>query len=201
MPELQFKLYPRGFFGRVLPPQFVPTRNKVQARMNSLQVRVNVFQPQVNTLDANPDLEQFYRRWVGEGQSVNTFEFREEVLVAALEAFGTENFYEWYMAQFKSPMFGDLHQRFLEDTLGFIETGTRSMSLQNWMAVVNQTDGGVRQQILGAKAAEFFGVAIPGHRHREPQNRMLLPVIQRWLSHPQGFEDFILSLRIFFGEL
>lgn len=197
----EFKLYPRGFYGRVLPPQFVPAKSKVQARMTSLQVRVNIVQPQMNTLDPNPDLEQFYRRWVGEGQGVNNFEFKEEVLITALEAFGTQNFYEWYSAQFQSPMFGDLHQRFLEDTLGFIESGTRSLSLQNWMAVINQNDTGARQQILGAKAAEFFGIPIPGHRHREAQNRMLLPVIQRWLSHPQGFEDFILTLRIFFGEL
>jgi hypothetical protein len=201
MPELHSKLYPRGFFGRVLPPQFIPSKSKVQARMNQLQVRVSVVQPQVNTLDPNPEIEQYYRRWLGEGQTVNTFEFREQVLVSAIQAFGTESFHDWYMEQFRSPAFGDLHHRFLEDTLGFIESGTRSLSLQNWMAVINQTDDGANEQILGAKAAEFFGVPIPGHRYRQPQNRWLLPVMQRWLSHPQGFEDFLLTLRVLFGEL
>ena len=201
MRDLSFKLYPRGFYGRVLPPQFVPSKSKVQARMNQLQVRVNVVQPQINTLDANPDIEQAYRRWLGEGQAVNTFEFKEQVLIAAIQAFGTEDFHGWFMAQYESPVFGDLHQRFLDDTLTFIEHGTRSLSLQNWMAIINQNDSGAREQILGARAAEFFGTPIPGHRHREPQNRSLLPVIQRWLSHPQGFEDFLLTLRVFFGEL
>jgi hypothetical protein len=169
--------------------------------MNQLQVRVNVVQPQVNTLDPNPEIEQYYRRWLGEGQSLNTFEFHEKVLIAAIEAFGTDDFHIWFMAQYRSPAFGDLHQRFLDDTLNFIEHGTRSLSLQNWMQVVNQTDTDAHEQILSAKAAEFFGIAIPGHRHREAKNRSLLPVIQKWLSHPQGFEDFLLSLRVFFGEL
>jgi hypothetical protein len=201
MPETSFKLYPRGFYGRVLPPQFIPAKSKVQARMNQLQVRVNVVQPQVNTLDPNPDIELYYRRWLGEGGAANTFEFREQVLIAAIAAFGTEDFHVWFRAQYNSPAFGDLHQRFLDDTLQFIEHGTRSLSLQNWMMIVNQTDTDAREQILSARAAEFFGIAIPGHRHRTPQNRSLLPVIQRWLSHPQGFEDMLLTLRVFFGEL
>lgn len=202
MLDLPFRLYPRGYFGKVLGPQFVKKRTAVQARQGVLQSKVNVFQPQTTTLDGNPDVEELYTRWMTSiGEMAADFAFREQFMIVAMDAFGTQSFRMWYEAQLQSPAYGDLHHRFLEDTILFITEGRRQMSLQNWTVLISQTDSGEKHQVLGERALGFFGVPVPGQRHRLPQNAQLLPVLQQWISHPSGFEDLLLTLHLLFGEL
>ena len=199
MVDIVFKQYPRGFLGKPLAAQYVKKRTALQARQGNLNAVINVFQPQTNTLDPNPDVDSLYNEWIDRGAEVVNFDFREKVLIVAMDAFGTADFRRWYEAQLLSPVYGDLHGRFLEDTLQFIEIGQRTMSLQNWMALVNERDTGERQSVLGDKAKAFFGIPVPGFRDRRSQNEFLLPIIQQWNTHPSGFEDLLLTLHILFG--
>jgi hypothetical protein len=200
MNELALKIYPRGFLGRPLEPQ-LKAKRPFESRLNALAVKVNIFTPQVSSVDANPHVEALYGQWINRAPETTSFEFREKVLNAALSAFGTDSFYEWYAAQVHSPAFGDTHKRFLEDTLLFLQTGKRTMFVETWSALVTIQDGGERTAEFTEPAKEYFGIPTPDAQYRKPQNRDLTSTIQQWVSHARGFDDLVGTLHLLFGNL
>lgn len=201
MSDFQLKIYPRGFLGKPLEAQLKMKAKPFESRLNALAVRVNIFTPQVNTVDANPVVESLYGQWINGRPETTSFDFRKKVMIAALDAFGTSNFYEWIAAQHASPAFGDLHKRFLEDTLFFLQNGRRQMDLTTWTSLVTINDSGERTEDWSDLAKEFFGIADADHQWRRSENRQLTEVIQKWLSHARGFDDLVGSLHLLFGNL
>ena len=201
MSDFQLKIYPRGFLGKPLEAQLKMKAKPFESRLNALAVRVNIFTPQVNSVDANPVVESLYGQWINRAPETTSFEFRKKVLIAALDAFGTDNFYEWFVAQHASPAFGDLHKRFLEDTLFFLQNGRRQMDLMTWTSLVTINDSGERSFETPELAREFFGIADADHQWRRPTNRKITEVIQTWLTHARGFDDLVGSLHLLFGNL
>lgn len=201
MSDFQLKIYPRGFLGKPLEAQLKMKAKPFESRLNALAVRVNIFTPQVNSVDANPVVETLYGQWINRSPETTSFEFRKKVLIAALDAFGTDNFYEWFAAQHASPAFGDLHKRFLEDTLFFLQNGKRQMDLMTWTSLVTINDAGERLFETTELAREFFGIADADHQWRRPDNRKITEVIQKWLTHARGFDDLVGSLHLLFGNL
>jgi hypothetical protein len=201
MTDVALKIYPRGFLGRPLEPQVKLKAKPFEARLNALAVRVNVFTPQVNSVDANPMVESLYGKWINRAPETVGFDFKEKVLIAALGAFGTENFLDWYASQLYSPVFGDMHRRFLLDTLYFLINGRRNMSIENWTALVSVNDSGEKLEEFNPQEREFFGIKDPDAQYRQPQNRSLYEIIQLWVSHPSGFDDLVSTLHLLFGDL
>lgn len=201
MAEVALKVYPRGFLGKPLEAQLKAKPRPFEARLSSLAVRVDLFTPQVNSVDSNPIVETLYGKWINRAPETTSFEFRKQVLIAALDAFGTDSFFAWFGAQPLSPAFGDMHKRFLEDTLLFLKEGRRTMSLENWASLVRLDDAGERNLELSPLAKEFFGVKVPDAQYREPQNRDLVTIIQKWVSHARGFDDLVSTLHVLFGDL
>ena len=199
--QVALKIYPRGFLGKPLEAQLKTKPRPFEARLSSLAVKVNLFTPQVNSIDANPTIETLYGKWINRAPETTAFEFRKQVLIAALSAFGTDNFLEWYAAQSLSPAYGDMHRRFLEDTLLFLQEGRRTMSLENWSALLTVQDSGERVSDITSEAKEFFGIEEPDARYRKPVNRSLTVIIQKWVTHARGFDDLVGSLHLLFGNL
>ncbi|MDR3392214.1 MAG: hypothetical protein P4L77_10830 [Sulfuriferula sp.] len=195
------KLYPRGFLGAPLAPVLKIKPKPFESRLNALAVRVNIFTPQVATVDANPTVEALYGKWINRDPEMTSFEFRKKVWIAALAAFGTNNFFEWFYAQQASPAFGDMHRRFLEDTILFLQTGRRNLNLEAWTDLVTVQDSGDRSNVYSEDAKVFFGIADADAQYRRPQNRQLTEVIQRWSTHARGFDDLVVTLHLLFGNL
>lgn len=144
----------------------------------------------------NPAVEALYSTIIRNGVHADSFEFRKQLAVTALNAFGTKDFYEWYIAQHQSPACGDSHGKYLLDTLKFIQTGKRDMSVETWGSILFMTDEG--DDISEAKdkfIEDFFGSV------QYQRNRNLVDVIQSWLSQPTGANDLLYSLHILFGKL
>ncbi len=201
MSDFQLKIYPRGFLGKPLEAQLKMKSRPFESRLNALAVRVNIFTPQVNSVDANPTVETLYGQWINRAPETTSFEYRKKVWIAALNAFGTNNFYEWFVAQYASPAFGDLHKRFLEDTLHFLQEGRREIDLTVWTSLISVTDAGERDLELADDGKEFFGIADAEHQWRRADNRQLTEVIQKWLTHARGFDDLVGTLHLLFGNL
>lgn len=199
--ELALKIYPRGFLGRPLEAQLKLQPRPFEARLNALAVRVNIFTPQVNTVDANPTIEALYGQWINRAPETTSFEFRKKVMIAALHAFGTDSFYDWYSAQMLSPAFGDMHRRFLNDTLKFLMEGRRDMFIETWTSLVTVRDTGEKIEEFNQFEREFFGIKDPEAQYRSPMNRQLVGIIQGWMSHPSGFNDLVGTLHLLFGNL
>lgn len=176
------QLYPRGFLGEAFvsgAAALSPDRPKKPV--------------------AHPNVEGLYDRYIKRiGETISP-EFRKEVLIVALKAFGTPNFELWVSSQRQSPAVGDTHNQFIDDTLHFIAEGRRSMRVENWDALVTSDDSGERLSGHTEFAKEFFGFPSNGY-HREPRNRELIDVIQQWCSKPGGIEDMLCTMHVLFGN-
>lgn len=195
-------LYPRGFMGAPQPARIERAPTDAEKRFNTVQgpnLTVTL-RSGVNTVVTNDDVDELYRAHIDRVGMLNSYEFRKKLLKAALKAFGTLSFEHWYRQQITSPAFGDLHSKFLDDTLIFITTGKRQQHMLTWTSLLDYSDADVEETKMSAVAHEFFGVSANGIT-RERRNDRLEEVIQRWVSQPGGFDDLLCSLHILFGRL
>lgn len=177
------QLYPRGFLGEAF---------------NSSVPGVVGDRPR-NKPVAHPSIETLYVQYIKRNVSMESADFRKNVLIVALGAFGTKNFDHWVISQQQSPVFGDLHNQFIDDTLQFIETGRRQLSIENWDALIGENDRGERLIGYSDVAKEFFGITADGYS-RFPRNRAITDVIQLWVSKPGGFGDMLCTMHVLFGN-
>jgi hypothetical protein len=193
-------MYPRGFFGGNLQPQLVRSPPPVgEVQRMSYRYHVDTMAPTANSdLVANPYVENLYSQYVKRSVNTNAFAFREKVLKATLSAFGTASFEIWFTTQYKSPACGDLHKRFLDDTLKFIRTGRREMALETWAALLQITDEGDVIGTYSKASNDYFGFK---DNHRDAEDYLVVDTMQRWLSHASGFEDMLGTLHILFGNI
>jgi hypothetical protein len=195
-----FSLYPRGFVGATLGKPMETQPTAFQANLRTMQYSVDMFKPVPITLQANNAIEQLYAQYIRRSADSTSFEFRKKILIAALNAFGAPQFDFWYKLQFQSPVAGDLHARFLDDCLRFMTDGKREMPIETWQAILTVGDTGIRSNDISEYAKEFFGISSNGY-NRYSQNTLLVEVIQKWCSQPNGIEDLLCSLHVLFGNV
>jgi len=200
MPEVrgQFKIYPRGFLGAHLRERIERQERLMENNTGFVPVKVNAFKKPNGVDDYNHEVEALYAAYIKRSADSTSFEFRNKILHAALRAFGTPNFRFWFEAQFESPVLSDLHYRFLDDTLGFIQSGRRELALETWAAIIsisNKDDGDGK---LSEKALDFLGISANGvTRYVRPAH--MTDIVQSWCSQPNGIEDLLGTLHILFG--
>lgn len=178
------QLYPRGFLGEVIT-------GAAASRMGQGQFRSV----------PNPSVEALYVQYINRACNTTTVEFRRKVLTVALKAFGTRDFEVWISSQRQSPVAGDNHNGFIDDTLQFIMEGKRDLAIENWLPLIELADQGERMHEHTPRAREFFGIQEPGFHYRQPQNRNMIDVIQSWCSHSSGIEDMLCTMHVLFGNI
>jgi hypothetical protein len=200
MPELrgEFKIYPRGFLGAHLRERIEQQQRLMENNTGFVPVKVNAFKKPNGVDDYNHEVAALYASYIKRSADSTSFEFRDKVLHAALRAFGTPNFRFWFEAQFQSPVLSDLHYRFLDDTLKFIQGGRREMSLETWGAIVSIANNDEGSGKLSEFANEFFGIS-SGGVNRYARDASLIDTIQCWCSQPNGIEDLLGTLHLLFG--
>lgn len=191
-------LYPRGFLGAELPAKIA----KIQSPEFQIQAANNTFAvsapSQTGEIVANDNVEGLYSILLRNSPETLSFDFREKILITAMNAFGDQNFYFWYKAQLRSPAFGQNHSDFLDDTLNFIQTGARRMTVETWGSFVRNEETGLLKQEISEKAAEFFGISSRGVHRLERKSR-LMDVIQGWTSQQNGIYDLLQTMHLLFG--
>lgn len=193
----KFKVYPRGFLGKTLEPTML--RKAVPS--TTLQYDVTVFDPkEEKSVIANMALAELYAQMIRREHLTDLFDFREKALLQILAAFGTNDFVEWYLAQYQSPAFGETHSDFLDDCLGFIMTGRRKLPLQTWAELVTATDDSLIGQVkLPENAKAFFNRKQLSELTRGDSYYQLPRIVQDWMAKPGGFSDLLQSCHLFFG--
>lgn len=194
----EFKIYPRGFLGANLGIPITKILKPYEDKLTSHQYHTDMFNStKDNGAGCNPNVEALYAHYIKNSADTNSFTFHEKVLTVALAAFGTTDFGYWFKQQHNSPATGDLHRRFLEDTLKFISTGRREMCLENYCALLtlSDIDGNICE--LTDFAKDFFKYSGSG----QDEVTTLINIIQKWCSQPNGFEDMLGTLHILFGNV
>lgn len=191
-----FRVYPRGFLGASLGEQIKPTERSAAAQLRSYQYHPDWFKNQTVPREVNQNIEALWAALNDSYGAADSMAFREKILRVALNAFGTKDFCEWIDIQMKGPSTGDLHVKFLQEMLTFIDTGKHSMSLHNWGAMLALSEITHNETPNEGQFNWFF---ITGDKR--PKNTNLIDVIQRWCSHPGGFIDLAHTLHVLFGEV
>jgi len=192
-----FRIYPRGFLGASLGATPQQVLRPYQEKVLTHQFHPEMFQAPKSPVEVNHNIEQIWSHLLRYNHAVLDFDYRQKVLLVALNAFGVDNFQTWTMAQFAGPSTGEMHAEFLEDTLAFIMTGKRKMQLVNWLPLLTLSDLNTNVTIPTEEIKAFF-VDPQSNRAR---NVKLIDVLQRWCSHEGGFEDMIQTLHILFGDI
>jgi hypothetical protein len=195
-------LFPRGFYGAQATETISRHPRPFAQQLSRLANHIGILHQapaEQQRARVNENVESLYAHLITHGKSLDDFEFRKELYVTALAAFGTQRFDEWYLQQQYSPAAGELHQDFLNDTLRFIDQGERQLSIENWNSLLVFTDHpSHRESVMDEHARAFFGISGDG-LNREPRNAFLIDVLPQWLSHPGGHADLLNTLHILFG--
>lgn len=188
-----FKIYPRGFLGAKLEPFLV---KKPQLTGNSLYDVMLTGGDDEKAIVANLKLEDLYQNMARNDLNIKRFDFKEDVLSTFMKAFGTISFGEWYMAQFQSPSFGPMHQRFLDDTLSFLMGNRREMAIQSWEEIMDESEHRMDRIEVSKRTQDFFGTATTS---KISGSMMIEQVVHDWMRRDGGFTDLLTTGHILFG--
>lgn len=148
--------------------------------------------------EGDPQIAILYKLYIARSVNVNSWEFRQKVLAEAARLIG--NFRVWVISQasYNDSLYG-LNWEFLKDTLEYIQTGHRKMSVSTWRELlleypprVDNTAGPRRLDQLKAYEDVLQDVLENGYLARTS--------LTRWLGHDGGFDDLITTLNVFFGS-
>lgn len=195
----KFRVYPRGFLGVDVAQHFDRTPKPYAQQLGYQQYTATGGQQDGNDIPINPHVESLYSDYIRNVVNTSNFEFRRRALLVAFQAFGTPRFDIWMLAQYKNPAAGQLHGKFLEDTIHFLQTGRRDMALETWASLITITDEGNRVGKAPESIIKYFDLDSPSNL-RSTDNSMLVNTIQSWCSKEGGLEDLIGTLHILFGK-
>lgn len=192
----QAVVYPRGFLGFDIG---LPVQDRTKDINNLLEaVRLNKpINDKSDFVISNKDIESLWTQYKTGDRFIASFGFREQILKTAIEAFGTDSFYDFCKIQTQSPYFTDMHKRFLNDTFNFILTGRRTLNIFSWMKLIEFKIPQSSEEQVEYNIGEFFNLNKPLTFRRDPS---ILNAIQCWVSNANGFDDMLGTLHIFFGD-
>ena len=186
---VELRIYPSGFRGSALvrntkPMDMMHSRNRMFSS-------AAIISPEA--YPASLDVCALWETITNGDPHAKTFEFRERVLAVAMKVFGTQFFYEWVLAQRKSPNWDEWHERWIDETLAFVFDGkSREFSPHNWVGLLASAGKDAPQQDSERVRRTFFsgrvGDAVPMARF-----------FQLWVQQKGGIEDLMESLYVLFG--
>ena len=149
-----------------------------------------------NAFFYNKDIEALYQRYNNDHRLLKQFAFREELLKLAKVAFSTFNLEVWFSAQLNSPSLTATHRRFLNDTLRFIETGTREVNIETWMGLIYPRTATTADTKTEVAIKYYFG---KDHEYSRVSNQ-LPEAIGQWTMRSEGMYDLLIFLTIVFSK-
>ena len=122
----------------------------------------------------------------------NGWSYQKRVLQVAMNCFN--NFPQFIMTQKNNPFLYGYNYEFLIDTLRFIQTGRRRVSVQNWVALLmenHQPNNDYRDRGSSKDIHDFL----------QAVGSSSSSVVSAWVAKPGGLNDLVVSLYIMFGEV
>lgn len=131
-------------------------------------------------------IDDIFRSYDAGVVAVNNNELRFRTLDAALRLFG--NFRDWMLLQRNNPNLIGYNAEFIKDTMRYIAKGERAMSPIVWLSLVSE---------------KSTHASHPNHLAQEdmgfPPEVDTAKLLQLWCGRPDGFQDLLQSLFVFFG--
>lgn len=148
--------------------------------------------PDKNRLDGDAEIDRLVNIYLSGRVNYQSWKFRREVLEATTRLL--RNFQHFLNQQRTNPHLYGYNYEFLLDTLRYIETGRRRMSIQSWKGLMSEhlppsNDFKSRSRILVDGKVPTLVKASTAE------------VISKWCSHKNGFEDLFQTMVVMFGRV
>lgn len=186
------KLHPNGFLGAPLEYRAAKPSRPVEVDLIGTATRKIRLESEENTLTPNTAIEELYEETLKhESVMKRDFAFRERLLVAALQAFGTLTINDWIEKQKQNPYFDTMQNRFVEETVHYVMTGFRKYHPMVYLDTMD----------IGTHNA--FEIGPSTRKMLVDLNFRPIPIrefLQMWLGQRDGLSDMLISLRVLFGS-
>lgn len=148
----------------------------------------------------SPDCSDLFFDWSANPELLRNFEFREKIIKAAYQSFGTANIYSWFLLQNEKPTVSEMHKVFMIETLEYIaDVAPRKIHPVQWVRLL---EADLKSDKIVVDLRKHF---VYDSSANSATNFLALPLktdefLTRWLMLPNGFEDLLLCLFAIFGE-
>ena len=122
------------------------------------------------------------------------WEFKGRVIKLASKILGSFGAMNWFLFQDLNDSLHSQNVNFIKDTLRFIATGRRRISIHSWpMLVTSDYASGVGEDTSIGIREHMVSIDLDIRLDNDE-------LIQKWLSHPKGFDDLMYTMNILFGS-
>lgn len=166
------KIFPRGFEVREIDP-------------------IKQY-PEVMEVSGNKEVSTLYKNWILVQKQPPVFESVETATRLAHTLIG-QSLKEWYVVNASNEFLNLNALSFMEDTINFLVTGKRRLSMENWHLLLSNKER--RDGPAGPVKTYAALTTLNGESFFKDAE-----YISAWLSKPNGITDLIQSLQILFGE-
>lgn len=202
MASEQLKPYPSGFLGSILVPQTQPTNvlNRARSLFSSFSP---IDFPKVSHYTANETVTELWMDQVRNTKERLSWEENEEIIKAAVNAFGCNSFIDWVITQGKSPDYTAHHHNWINETILYLYANQpRALSESNWRDLL--IPGGLRHppEPRSAEVRHFLlqdAMTKYGTYQGQLPDTTVKGVVRTWISKPGGIIDLMASLNVLFG--
>lgn len=157
-------------------------------RLASTALQIDMGAVDVADVEKDTVIDDLHRLYISNSVNRDSWRFRKVVIARCSQLYG--DFYRWLALQLGgNDNIYDLSLDFILDTVKFIRTGHRDMSVRNWYELLLEYPDPHRG-IAGPQRTKQLNIVDP----REFDN-----FIGVWCSHPNGFEDMLWATYVFFG--
>lgn len=120
------------------------------------------------------------------------WEFRKRVIDLARILFNGN--YNWFIRQDNNAYITEHNYAFLQDTVRFIATGRRRLSIHTWPMLLTAEPASGLQLIEDRRVISelFKDLGLSTNNNN---------VLQKWLSQENGFDDLMYTLNMLFGSI
>lgn len=193
-----FLLYARGFVGSVKHATESMQGNRSKPLLSVFDLSPEV----VKHVVVNEQIVVAYNQLARRQLNMLDFDWRERVIRASMQAFGTQNLKEWVLACEQSPTFSQTHADCIADWISYCMTGKRKLPPMTWERLIQagandpSSPARVCRDCLGLLDKGFYEPL-----HGTTRNGATVADIATCaLSRPGGFSDFLTTMYVFFGE-
>lgn len=200
MDDRNLVVFPRGFIG-VTNLGLNREKNKETLVDEVIDLRYKKVNTEVDTDAYNLNITKLYGLMI-DALINDKLTFNKAIIVEAFRSIGSNDLMDWIKIQKHSRYFTLNHQKFVLDTLKFIQTGKRNTSIRTWEVVlhrkyINDTEHVSNNVKFDSELKSFSQTQL---KDGFVMSNSLLRIIPQWLSHRGGNEDLLLTLNIIFGK-
>lgn len=170
--------------------RFTPSANDIRYPRCFIR-RLNHPNP-ITVVDGDVTVDDLYKIYLSGRVNHQGWRFRKEVINAAARLF--RNFPFFINLQRDNPHLYGYNYDFLQDTVNYIATGKRRLSIQAWKELMSE-----HMPPSGDYKTRTVFVVVPEAKYL--LNSSTGDVISKWCQNQNGIEDLLLTMVILFGRV